>query len=42
MQTAYFFIKPQPFKIMPMPLHPGAARYYKEIGLTIPDNLIAK
>jgi hypothetical protein len=21
---------------LPMPLHPGAARYYKEIGLTIP------
>lgn len=27
---------------LPMPLHPGAARYYKEIGLTIPDSLIAK
>jgi len=27
---------------LPMPLHPGAARYYKEIGLTIPDNLVAK
>ncbi len=27
---------------LPMPLHPGAARYFKEIGLTIPDNLIAK
>lgn len=27
---------------LPMPLHPGAARYYKEIGITIPDNLIAK
>lgn len=27
---------------LPMPLHPGAARFYKEIGLTIPDNLIAK
>ncbi len=27
---------------LPMPLHPGAARYYKEIGLVIPDNLIAK
>jgi len=22
------------------PLHPGAIRYYREIGLTIPDNLI--
>lgn len=27
---------------LPMPLHPGAARYYKEIGLSIPDNLIAQ
>lgn len=27
---------------LPMPLHPGAARYYREIGITIPDNLIAK
>lgn len=27
---------------LPMPLHPGAMRYYKEIGLTIPENLIAK
>lgn len=26
---------------LPMPLHPGALRYYKEIGLTIPENLIA-
>ncbi len=26
---------------LPMPLHPGAARYYKEIGMTIPDELIA-
>ena len=27
---------------LPMPLHPGAARYYKEAGLTIPDRLIAQ
>ena len=27
---------------LPMPLHPGAAKYYKEVGITIPDNLIAK
>ncbi len=27
---------------LPMPLHPGAARYYREIGLTIPEKLIAK
>ncbi len=26
---------------LPMPLHPGAMRYYKEIGITIPENLIA-
>ena len=27
---------------LPVPLHPGAARYYKEVGITIPDHLIAK
>lgn len=27
---------------LPMPLHPGAARYFQEAGLTIPDRLIAK
>jgi len=27
---------------LPMPLHPGAARYYKEAGLEIPEHLIAK
>ena len=27
---------------LPMPLHPGALKYYKEVGLTIPDHLIAK
>ena len=27
---------------LPIPLHPGAAKYYREIGLTIPENLIAK
>lgn len=26
---------------LPMPLHPGAARYFAEAGLTIPDRLIA-
>ena len=26
---------------LPIPLHPGAARYYKEVGLQIPDSLIA-
>lgn len=27
---------------LPMPLHPGAAKYYREVGITIPDRLIAK
>lgn len=27
---------------LPAPLHPGAARYYKEVGVDIPANLIAK
>lgn len=27
---------------LPIPLHPGALKYYKEIGLDIPENLIAK
>lgn len=27
---------------LPLPLHPGAARYYKEAGLSIPAHLIAK
>ena len=27
---------------LPMPLHPGAARYYKEVGMEIPDSLMAK
>jgi TRAP transporter TAXI family solute receptor len=27
---------------LPVPLHPGAARYYKEAGLEIPDRLMAK
>ncbi len=26
---------------LPLPLHPGAARYYQEIGIDIPDRLIA-
>lgn len=25
---------------LPVPLHPGAARYYREVGVTIPDELI--
>ncbi len=27
---------------LPVPLHPGAAKYYKEIGLEIPERLMAK
>lgn len=27
---------------LPVPLHPGAARYYKEVGINIPANLMAK
>ena len=27
---------------LPEPLHPGAARYYKEVGLSIPAHLMAK
>lgn len=27
---------------LPMPLHPGAAKFYKEMGIKIPDRLIAK
>jgi hypothetical protein len=27
---------------LPLPLHPGAARYYQEAGLTIPDRLLAE
>ncbi len=29
-------------KYSPIPLHPGAVKYYREIGLTVPDNLVAK
>ncbi len=27
---------------LPVPLHPGAARYYQEVGITVPDHLMAK
>ncbi|MCE7631129.1 TAXI family TRAP transporter solute-binding subunit, partial [Vibrio fluvialis] len=27
---------------LPLPLHPGAARYYKEVGINIPAQLIAE
>jgi len=29
-------------KELPVPLHPGAARFYREQGIDIPDNLIVK
>ncbi len=25
---------------LPVPLHPGAAKYYKEMGIEVPDSLI--
>ncbi|NMV42366.1 C4-dicarboxylate ABC transporter substrate-binding protein, partial [Vibrio parahaemolyticus] len=27
---------------LPVPLHPGAVRYYKEMGIEIPSDLMAK
>lgn len=27
---------------LPMPLHPGAAKYYQEVGIEIPDRLLVK
>lgn len=27
---------------LPLPLHPGAAKYYEEVGIVIPDRLIAQ
>jgi len=32
--------KPEPIVYSPIPLHPGAIRYYKEKGIKIPDKLI--
>lgn len=29
-----------PFGGMNAPLHPGAARYYQEVGIEIPENLV--
>mgnify|MGYP000902055465 CR=1 FL=1 len=26
----------------PIPIHPGAARYYREVGVTIPDDMVIK
>ncbi len=30
------------FQDLNLPLHPGAARYYKEIGMTVPEELMAQ
>lgn len=30
------------FAGMPVPLHPGALRYYREVGLEVPDSLVAE
>ena len=27
---------------LPVPLHPGAAKYYSEVGLKIPSHLLGK
>jgi TRAP-type uncharacterized transport system substrate-binding protein len=27
---------------LPVPLHPGALRFYREVGLIIPDKLMAE
>jgi TRAP-type uncharacterized transport system substrate-binding protein len=27
---------------LPLPLHPGALRYFQEAGVNVPDRLIAK
>jgi len=35
-------IKAENIKLSPIPLHPGAVKYYKEKGVQIPDNLIPK
>ena len=32
--------KPEFITISPIPLHPGAIRYYREKGIKIPDKLI--
>lgn len=38
--TAAAVCLPENFVHMTVPLHPGAAKYYKEKGFTIPDNLM--
>ena len=34
------YMKPEVMLTSPIPLHPGAIRYYREVGLDIPDKLI--
>jgi len=36
------WVKPQDILNMVAPIHPGAAKYYREIGIQIPDHLILK
>ncbi len=36
------WVKPQEIVNMYAPIHPGAAKYYKEIGIQIPDRLMMK
>jgi hypothetical protein len=35
-------MKPEAIVTSPIPLHPGAVKYYKEKGIKIPDKLIPK
>jgi len=35
-------IKLEGIKESPVPLHPGAARYFKEKGITIPDKILPR
>lgn len=35
-------IKAENIKLSPIPIHPGAVKYYKEKGIPVPENLIVK
>jgi hypothetical protein len=35
-------VKPEAIAYSPIPLHPGAVKFYKEKGIAIPDRMIAK
>jgi TRAP-type uncharacterized transport system substrate-binding protein len=35
-------VKPEAIVFSPVPLHPGAVKFYKEKGIALPDKLIAK